>query len=320
MREVRVESDALEAVLLPDVGARLHRLRAFGVDLLRTPPDPATHGADPFFWGGYVLAPWGNRLDAGRQAVAGQTVNLAPNFDDGSAIHGQVYARSWEVVGDGRLRVAGGGDGWPWPYDVTLDVTAVDRTLTLDLELRNLADTPMPAGLGLHPWFKQPVLVSVRAGSVFRSNTEPGPEPEPVAGALDLRPLGAMADDLDATWADLADPPVELAWPEDGITARLEFDAPARYVTAASPSGLGAIAVEPQTHVPQGLRRLRDGLSGGLTMLSPSETLRLAVRMTVWRADSADSPGSSSVGWSSAAMDALVDLEDKEAVRRTTSR
>ncbi|MEO6578403.1 MAG: hypothetical protein ABIO99_05845, partial [Candidatus Limnocylindria bacterium] len=106
MREVRVESDALEVVLLPDVGARLHRLLAFGVDLLRTPPDPARHVADPFFWGGYILAPWGNRLEAGPTDVADQAVNLEPNFDDGSAIHGQVYARPWEVVGDGRLRVA----------------------------------------------------------------------------------------------------------------------------------------------------------------------------------------------------------------------
>lgn len=281
MREVRVASDALEAVLLPEVGARLHRLRAFGVDLLRTPPDPATHAADPFFWGCYVLAPWGNRLDAGRSTVAGTTVNLEPNFDDGSAIHGQVYARPWEVVGDGRLRVAGGGDGWPWPYEVTLDVTAVDLTLTLHLELRNLGDSPMPAGLGLHPWFRRPVRVAVHAASVFPSNAEPEPVPEAVEGALDLRELGTMADDLDATWAELADPPVDLAWPEDGITARLEFDAPARYVTAASPSGLGAIAVEPQTHVPQGLRRLRDGQSGGLALLAPGETLPLSVRLTL---------------------------------------
>lgn len=283
MREVRVESDALEAVLLPEVGARLHRLRAFGVDLLRTPSDPETHTADPFFWGGYVLAPWGNRLDPGPTEVAGQTANLESNFDDGSAIHGQVFARPWEVVGDGRMRVAGGGDGWPWPYEVSLRVAAVDRTLTLDLELRNLADTPMPAGLGLHPWFRQPVLVAVQAASVFRSNTAPGPVSEAVAGPYDLRTLGAMAGDLDATWADLADPPVELAWPEDGITARLEFDAPARFVTAASPAGLGAIAVEPQTHVPHGLGRLRDGLSGGLTLVSPGEALRLMIRLTLER-------------------------------------
>ncbi len=291
MREIHVASDALEAVLLPEVGGRLHRLRAFGVDLLRTPPDPATHADDPFFWGCYVLAPWGNRLDPGPTAVAGRTVDLEPNFDDGSAIHGQVYARPWDVVGDGRLRVAGGGDGWPWPYEVTLEVAALDRTLTLELELRNLADTPMPAGLGLHPWFRRPVHVAVHGDTVFRANAHPGPDPEPVGADYDLRTIGPMADGLDATWADVGDPPAELAWREDGISARLEFDAAARYVTAASPSGLDAVAVEPQTHVPQGLRRLRNGTSGALAPLPPGETLRLAVRLIVSRAGSAGGPG-----------------------------
>ncbi len=283
MREVRVASDVLEAVLLPEVGARLHRLRAFGVDLLRTPDDPRTHVDDPFFWGGYVLAPWGNRLDPGPTAVAGQTVDLPSNFEDGSAIHGQVYASPWEVIDDGVLRVSAGGDGWPWPYEVTMAVAAVDRTLTLDLEVRNLADTPMPAGLGLHPWFRQPVHVAVHAASVFRSNTDPGAEPEPVHDEYDLRTLGPMATDLDATWADVADRPVELVWPDGGVTARLEFAAPSRYVTAASPANIGAIAVEPQTHVPQGLRRLRDGMKGSLALLPPRETIRLAIRFTVER-------------------------------------
>lgn len=284
MRELVVRSEAIEAVLLPEVGARLHRLRAFGVDLLRTPPDPATHRDDPFFWGGYVLAPWANRLDPGPAEAAGRTVDLASNFDDGSAIHGQVYARPWDLLTDRRLRVLAGGDGWPWTYEVTLEVAADETTLRLDLELRNLDDAPMPAGLGLHPWFRQPVAVAVHAERVFPSNSAPEPEPRPVAGPHDLRALGRMAPDLDATWEGLGEPPVEFAWPDEGIAARLTFDAPARYVTAASPSGVAAVAVEPQTHVPRGLARLRDGSVGGLALLAPGASLRLAMRLSVERA------------------------------------
>ena len=47
-------SAALEAIVLPEAGARLHRLRAFGHDLLRTPHEPAIHQADPFFWGAFI--------------------------------------------------------------------------------------------------------------------------------------------------------------------------------------------------------------------------------------------------------------------------
>ena len=39
--ELVLRSDELEVVILPELGGRIHRLRAFGTDLLRTPPDPA---------------------------------------------------------------------------------------------------------------------------------------------------------------------------------------------------------------------------------------------------------------------------------------
>ena len=65
VRELELRSDRLEVVLLPELGARIHRIRAFGHDLLRTPPDPRDHAADPFFWGAYPMAPWCNRAPAG---------------------------------------------------------------------------------------------------------------------------------------------------------------------------------------------------------------------------------------------------------------
>jgi len=64
MEALTYASETVEAVVLPDAGARLHRLRVFGHDLLRTPNDPALHRADPFCWAAYVMAPWCNRLEA----------------------------------------------------------------------------------------------------------------------------------------------------------------------------------------------------------------------------------------------------------------
>ena len=39
METVRIGSDELELELLPELGARLHRVRAFGNDVLRTPDE-----------------------------------------------------------------------------------------------------------------------------------------------------------------------------------------------------------------------------------------------------------------------------------------
>jgi aldose 1-epimerase len=276
-------SDELEAVLLPEHGARLHRLRFQGQDLLRTPSELRAHEREPFFWGSYVMAPWANRLEGGPIRFGSRTIDLAPNFPDGSAIHGQVYARPWEPQADGTLRVEGGGEGWPWPYEVTQRVGVAGRSFEVDLELRNLGGEPMPAGLGLHPWFRRPLRIAVRADRVLTPNSDSPAYPVPVSGRHDLRRIGEPAPDLDATWIGLADPPVELAWPATGAQATMSIAPTDACVVAASPAALDAVAVEPQTHAPHGLRRLLHGEPGAMVPLDPGATLRLSMRLTFER-------------------------------------
>ena len=283
--ELVLRSDTLQAVLLPELGARLHRLRAFGTDLLRTPVDPAVHAADPFSWGAYVMAPWCNRIRPGPMRIAGMTVDLSPNFADGSAIHGQVYARPWQVGTDGSLHVTGGGeDGWPWPYEIAASVSIDGPTLTLDYRLANRSDLSMPGGIGLHPWFRRPLMVRIPAESVYRANVASSPRPEPVAGEHDLRVARVAEPGLDATWTDLAAPRIELAWQDHGIDAVIEADAPHLLVAVATPGDSDAVAVEPQTHGPDGLRRQAHGEPDAPTMIAPGETLRLGLRLTFERA------------------------------------
>jgi aldose 1-epimerase len=276
--EMRLTSDELEVVLLPELGARLHRIRAFGHDVMRTPDDPARHRDDPFFWGGYVMAPWCNRARAGRRPIAGRDVELRPNFEDGTAIHGLVSSRPWESLEDGRLRVELDEAGWPWPFAVSLSAAVTGAALSLRYRLENRADVPMPAGLGLHPWFLAPLEVGLPATSVYPSNTDSAPAPRPVDGRFDLRPLAPPAPDLDATWTALTQPSVELAWPELELAARLDIrsDVPP-LVTLASPSRVGAVAVEPQTHGPDPLRRLERREPDAPVLLSPGAALTLEI-------------------------------------------
>jgi aldose 1-epimerase len=279
MQALTVSSDVLEVVVLPEVGARLHRLRAFGHDLLRTPDQAAVHGDDPFFWGAYVMAPWCNRLDAGRIRFGSRWLDLPSNFADGSAIHGQVYSRPWQVHEGGRFTILGGGDAWPWRYRVEQRLIVSGAELRIELELMNLEDEPMPAGLGIHPWFRRPVRLAIHGGRVLPNNLDGESRPEPVGGPFDLRVLGDIAQGTDATWIDLTDPAVELVWPGHA-KATMRVEASSTFIVAASPSTIDAIAVEPQTHAPHGLRRLLAGESGGLTMLAPHETLSLAAWVT----------------------------------------
>ncbi len=285
MEELRFSDGPMEVVVLPEVGARLHRVRAFGHDLLRTPEDVDRHVRDPFFWGAFVMAPWCNRIEADPVPVGSRRIDLGSNFADGSAIHGQVYARPWDRHEDGTFVVRGGGDGWPWAYEVGLRIEVLGRSVRIDQTLINRSDDPMPAGLGIHPWFRRPVLVAIRGDAVLSPNTATRPWPEPVHGPFDLREVGEMPADLDATWTHLAQPPVELRWPDLGIRATMRITSPTIYVVAASPGDLDAIAVEAETHAPQGLRRLLNGEPGGLTMLDPGRMLGLSVELAFERLD-----------------------------------
>lgn len=266
--------------VLPEVGARLHRLRAFGHDLLRTPEDPAMHRTDGFFWGGYIMAPWCNRIQTGPVDVGARRLDLPSNFFDGSAIHGQVYGRPWRDLGDGRFAIDGGGDAWPWPYAVEARYEVAGGAVRIGLALTNRADDPMPAGIGIHPWFRRPALVAIHGDAVYPANAATDPEPEPVRGPFDLRSVEPMADGLDATWTALTEPAVEVRWPATGIRMTMRSISPSTHIVAASPADLEAIAIEPETHAPQGLRRLLRGEPGAMQWLATGATLELITTLS----------------------------------------
>lgn len=280
--EVVLRSETLEASFLPELGARIHRLRAFGHDLLRTPDDLAAHRADPFFWGAYPMAPWCNRASVRRTTVAGRTVELQPNFPDGTAIHGLASAVPWERAGDGSFElVHRADDAWPWTFSVRLVALLRDADLTLRWTLANLDDAPMPAGLGLHPWFRRPVELRMLASAVYASNVSSTAEPQPVEGATDLRSLATPAGGLDGTWTALEEPAIELAWPPLGVRGSLEARSSAgrTLVALATPADVEAIALEPQTHGPNPLRRLAAGEPDAPVLLDPGSELELELRL-----------------------------------------
>jgi len=274
---VTVGGADIEVVVLPDLGARLHRLRVHGMDVLRTPADISNHARDPFFWGGYVMAPWCGRLAPVPTAVGDRLVNLRPNFPDGSAIHGQVYAAPWRQTGDASFAIDAGGDGWSWRYRVESVVSVSGSSLTIDLRLTNLDDTPMPGGIGLHPWFPLPVEVAIHSDTVYPSNADTSPSPQAVSGNLDLRRPQWMAEGVDATWPGPGDPPLELFWPEQHLRATVRAPFPTLHIVAAYAAERGAIATEPQTHAPQGLRRLLNGEPGALTLIDPGAAIELPI-------------------------------------------
>ena len=144
---------------------------------LKTPPSPATHRQEPFFWGGFPMAPWCNRATTDPVVVAGRRVGLAANFPDGSAIHGEVYGVPWDTLDESTLRIEAGGGAWPWRYEVRARFRVGPASAGLTLELRNVDDAPMPAGLRPPPWVGEALRIAGPPARVPTANTVPAAPP-----------------------------------------------------------------------------------------------------------------------------------------------
>ena len=146
----------------------------------------------------------------------------------------------------------------------------------------------MPGGLGFHPWFRRPVRVAIAAAAVHPSNlaTEPRARPGHRLDAT-AAPLEAMPDGLDATWTDLGRAAGRPRLARAGIRATMTVDAPEPVHRRGQPGRARTrVAVEPQTHAPDGIRRLLDGEPGGLA-LHPAGRVARARRAARVRADRA---------------------------------
>ena len=96
---------------------------------------------------------------------------------------------------------------------------------------------------------------------------------------MDRRALAEMPNGLDATWTDVESPAVTLEWPGAGIRATLDTEPAVDHIVAASPAGVDAVAIEPQTHAPDGIRRLLLGERGAIDLLPPGQTMSLRIRL-----------------------------------------
>ena len=284
LREVVLRSEEMEVVILPDVG---------GTD----PPDPSVRPGHPANTrrSGRTrrrTVPLGclrhvavvQSSGAGDDACSrAERSPWRANFPDGTAIHGLVSSARWFQRSNGDLAFVGGGGGWPWAFEVSQTASLSGTTLTLEYRVRNLDDAPMPAGIGLHPWFRRPVEVRLPAEAVYSTNVDSPPHSARVTGTRDLRSLAPPAEGLDDTWTQLTEPRVELVWPESGIQATLEAETDARASSSQWP------VLPPSTRSPWNRRRMARIRSGGSPMASP-------IRSALLPPDAIDAAGPSPDG------------------------
>jgi len=280
---LRLQHGSFELELCPGVGGAITAFRHRGRDLMR-PAAPAFFAErDPLLASSFALVPFSNRVADRRFGFQGQVYELPENFpSEPHAIHGQGWEHAWTVgAADARRavlefehRIA----GTPLDYRARLTLTLGERGLDVTLELTNAGAGPMPAGLGLHPYFVRTPGVTLRArlGRVWLMDERTLPtEPASLPAGWDFAGAPRLAnramDHCFAGWDGRA----ELHWPESGITLELEADPLFGHLVVYIPPGRELFCVEPVSHVNDGFNLAERGVPDtGVRVLAPGATLR----------------------------------------------
>lgn len=274
--------------VLPSFGGRIYAISYRGFNLLRTPQSLSDSVLDPWFGSSFFMAPWCNRIPAGRFTFAGKDYLVPTNFNDGSAIHGQVHSRAWRVidnVADRPLRWGVQVDNeFPWSYSVEASLDVSSSVVRIILSLTNLSHSSMPAGVGWHPWFAADSQLVVRTPACMRLLLDDGEE-SPVE-TLPSSHATIFDSAKGPTWGrhelyacDGPDP-ITLTWTEKGFRCSMKTDQ-ANYVLIYAHEETRSIAVEPQTHALDGFYRLENGLPGAMHVLPPGCLITTTITLAV---------------------------------------
>ena len=273
-------------VLAPETGGAIVGWTFGATPKLRRPaPDAILHG-DVRGLGCFPLVPFSNRIAYGRFAWDGREHVLDRNFGDHPhTIHGVGWQRAWTVVEAGVASAAltlqhdAAGEqarSWPFAFAAEQRFTLTANALHVALTLRNLHPSPVPAGLGLHPYFPSAGGAALRfnATHAWRNTNslpiERGAVPAEWNHSRGQRIGVASLDNCFTGW----DGKAGISWASNGHTLSIEADELFRHLIVYTPSGQDFFCVEPVSHMPDAINRMNSITDNGLRILAPGEALR----------------------------------------------
>jgi len=266
----------LAVELAPSAGGSVARFTCDGIDILRPMTAEAIASGKGNNAALYPLVPFSNRIRDGRLVFGGETFQLARNWPGvGHPMHGDGWAHGWDVVHSDTTSAeiaylherAGEQGGWPFRYRARQRYRLGEDRLAIAISIENLEDRPVPAGLGLHPFFvRDPdCTLTCRTAFVWRADAEVLPiDRIPVPADWDFtagrRPDSVALDNCFDGWDGRA----TIAWPARRLRLDMEASAPFRHLVIYTPPGHPYFCVEPVSHANGQV---------GLAALAPGRTL-----------------------------------------------
>ena len=286
---VRLVGSGVTVELAPELGGAVARYDVETSAGRRPVLLASTEGgrSGPFALASNVLAPWSNRISGGGFSYDREFHALEPNFPGDYPNHGNAFSSAWDVTeADGShsvLTLSSEGPG-PFRYDARLTYALDGSALRMTLLLTNRGKVALPYGGGFHPWFPRTpqTRLGFRAAGVWTET--PDHLPDRYLATADHPDWDFSASPrLPDRWLNNAwtgwNGEARIEWPEHGLAAAINADAPLRTLILYSPSSdADFISIEPVSHSVDAHNRTGVGVAAP-QRLEPGETLTLAARI-----------------------------------------
>jgi aldose 1-epimerase len=286
---LRLRAGRAELEVAPDKGGCITAFRWRNgdtvLDWLR--PAPACRDLSPTESACFPLVPYSNRIRGGRFRFRGRDFRLTPNFPPSPhSIHGHGWQVPWAVAEAGEeellLRYEHAAPDWPSSYRAEQRFALRDEALHVELAVTNLGRDPLPAGLGLHPYFPRSPLcrLSARVGRMWATDGEVMPTAlsDPLPGGdpnQGLRPDDIPLDNCFTGFGGQA----TIHWPERRAEMVIDVDPALNFLVVFTPPGESYFCAEPVSHSTDAINLAgSDSAVTGMKILEPGERFAATTR------------------------------------------
>lgn len=264
LRRVFLRDGALTIGIAPECGGSVTHfdfwLHDTIVHILRPAVEPRAGSKCALGASSFVLVPYGGRLREGQFTFDGRNYRLPLNaLPERHTSHGDGWTRPWVLTHlDRRTAVMAlePDASAPLPYHCTQTVSIRADRVQIELSVRNAGIHRMPVGLGLHPYFANRSLATVKANMPVRWlwDHEMMPlstERNPFTASL-LRGRNVSRLPIAAEYADW-DGRAMIDWPTQRVRVQLTTDPPLKHVVMWIPGGESFFCFEPISHATDAL-------------------------------------------------------------------
>jgi aldose 1-epimerase len=262
------------------------------IDVLVPMPEAAY---EPAIWpkaGSYPLVPYSNRIRDAAFRFGKTRVQLVPHPAAAPhALHGFCQMRPWTVTRQTAAQIEmryrhdprGDPDGWPWAFEAIQLITLAPSGLTHEISVESRAETAMPMGLGVHPYFavSQGDRIRFTADALWEADTDGcGKRLQPLAGSARHHDTAHGGTDITSYYAGWdGGASIER---QDGSLITIQASAPLDHLVFHVPAGGRYLCLEPVSHVADAFNLAAAGLADtGMRVLQPGETMHATVRIGV---------------------------------------